>query len=195
MKILFLGPQTLKTFKWLKSQPYEIKQTEEKLFSYDSSLKEFDLVVSHNYRHILKPEIFEQFKRPAVNIHTSLLPWNRGSNPNFWSWYDGTPKGVTIHEIDKGLDTGKILGFCEITNFGKNPTLATSYDLLQEVGSRMFIQMFPELIAGNLIGKNPEGKGTYHRASEMDQFKDLLALDGWHTKCAKIEEAGKLART
>ena len=39
----------------------------------------------------------------------SFLPYNRGSHPNFWSFIDDTPKGITIHEIDEGADTGNIV--------------------------------------------------------------------------------------
>ena len=39
----------------------------------------------------------------------SYLPYNRGAHPNFWSFVNNTVKGVTIHEIDQGIDTGKII--------------------------------------------------------------------------------------
>lgn len=48
-------------------------------------------------------------KTPVLNLHISYLPWNRGANPNFWSFVENTKKGVTIHEIDEKLDKGKIL--------------------------------------------------------------------------------------
>ena len=47
--------------------------------------------------------------RQAINLHISYLPFNRGAHPNFWSFVDNSPKGVTIHEIDEGLDTGPII--------------------------------------------------------------------------------------
>ena len=33
----------------------------------------------------------------------------QGAHPNFWSFYDNTPSGVTIHLIDAGIDTGDVL--------------------------------------------------------------------------------------
>ena len=72
-------------------------------------LKKIDLVVIFNYRHVLKKEILRNLKRPAINLHISYLPYNRGCHPNFWSFIENSPKGVTIHEVDKGLDTGPIL--------------------------------------------------------------------------------------
>ena len=43
-------------------------------------------------------------KRPIVNLHISYLPFNRGSHPNYWSFVENTPKGVSIHEIDEQIE-------------------------------------------------------------------------------------------
>ncbi len=37
------------------------------------------------------------------------LPFNRGAHPNFWSFMEKTPSGVTMHEINSGIDKGKII--------------------------------------------------------------------------------------
>ena len=42
-------------------------------------------------------------------MHISYLPYNRGFYLNFWSFIDNTKKGVTIHYIDEGIDTGDII--------------------------------------------------------------------------------------
>ena len=70
----------------------------------------YDLVISFGYRHILKKSLIKQYKAPIINLHISYLPWNRGSHPNFWSFYDNTETGVTIHLIvDDKIDAGPIL--------------------------------------------------------------------------------------
>ena len=66
-----------------------------------------------------------------INIHISMLPWNCGADPNFWSWFYATPKGVSIHCIDSGIDTGGLLTQAEIM-FPAGETLRTSYDRLME---------------------------------------------------------------
>ena len=68
-----------------------------------------DLIISFGYKHIIKKEILEKLNIPIINLHISYLPWNRGSHPNFWAFYESTPSGVTIHEIDQGVDTGSII--------------------------------------------------------------------------------------
>ena len=54
-----------------------------------------------------------------------------GQDPNLWSFIEDTPKGVTIHEIDEGIDTGDIIFQKEIV-LNSNETLASSYEKLQE---------------------------------------------------------------
>lgn len=69
----------------------------------------YDWIISYGYRHIIPEEIIKKTKNPIINLHISYLPFNRGSHPNYWSFKEKTPKGVTIHFIDKGIDTGPIL--------------------------------------------------------------------------------------
>jgi hypothetical protein len=47
----------------------------------------------------------------AINIHMGISPYYRGNSCNFWAMYDGRPDlvGATIHFLEKGLDSGKIL--------------------------------------------------------------------------------------
>ena len=83
----------------------------------NTDVAESDLIICFGYRHILKNNFLSQCRCPIVNLHTSYLPFNRGAHPNFWSFYDNTPSGVSIHLIDKGIDTGPIL-FQKKISFG-----------------------------------------------------------------------------
>ena len=65
--------------------------------------------MSFGYRKIIHNKILKKLHKPIVNLHISYLPYNRGSHPAFWAFLDRTPSGVTIHELDKGIDTGKII--------------------------------------------------------------------------------------
>src|SRR5687768_13309593 len=79
--------------------------------------QDIDFVVSFGYRYIIPARYIDHYRGRMVNIHISLLPWNRGSDPNFWSWFDRTPKGVSIHAIDPGIDTGDVLAQREVDGF------------------------------------------------------------------------------
>lgn len=64
------------------------------------------------------------------NLHISLLPYNREASPNFFSFIENTPKGVTIHQIDEVLDTGPILAQKELFFDESKETFASSYEKL-----------------------------------------------------------------
>ena len=83
----------------------EVTRTEEPLESGMKCLEHVDFIISYGYRHILKKDLIEMFPRKIANLHISLLPWNRGADPNLWSFLEDTPKGVTIHYIDCSVDT------------------------------------------------------------------------------------------
>jgi Formyl transferase len=59
--------------------------------------------------NILKPEIINAPKIGVINKHASLLPSCRGLFPSFWGRLTGAEIGVTFHQVDAGIDTGKSL--------------------------------------------------------------------------------------
>ncbi len=65
--------------------------------------------LSAGYRAILPGAIIDRFPCGIANVHTSLLPFNRGAHPNAWALFYDQPAGVTLHLIDQGVDTGPIL--------------------------------------------------------------------------------------
>jgi methionyl-tRNA formyltransferase len=59
--------------------------------------------------NILKPAIINAPKIGVINKHASLLPSCRGLFPSFWGRLTGAAIGVTFHQVDEGIDTGKAL--------------------------------------------------------------------------------------
>lgn len=77
---------------------------------------QIDSIVSNAYSMIIRPCILKMCDYNAINIHWSLLPYNRGPNPVQWALIKGESKtGVSIHYIDDGLDTGDIIATSEVT--------------------------------------------------------------------------------
>src|SRR5690606_4616175 len=112
-----------------------------------SDLSMFDLVVSFGYRHIIKQHVLETSRRPCLNLHMSYLPYNRGAHPNCWSWMDGTPSGVTIHEIDSGLDTGPIVAQAHARIDDTGMTFRQTYALLFAKLEALFIDNYERILA------------------------------------------------
>jgi methionyl-tRNA formyltransferase len=61
---------------------------------------------------ILKTSVLTATGAPIINIHGGILPFYRGNHCIFYAYYDGRLDrvGSTIHFIDKGVDTGDIIG-------------------------------------------------------------------------------------
>ncbi len=70
----------------------------------------FDLVISAHFQRILPVRIFGRARLGALNLHPSLLPQYRGMAPQHWPIILGDSEtGVTVHRIDEGVDTGRIV--------------------------------------------------------------------------------------
>jgi len=130
-----------------------------------------EFIISYNYRHIISKEVLDYMNGRAINLHVSFLPYNRGSSPNFFSFLDNTPKGVTIHEMTAALDKGRILAQKELTFNEETETFSSSYQRLQEEICELFKNNW-DLIKNNMLeGFFPEKKGTYHTMKELDAFR------------------------
>lgn len=145
-----------------------------------------DWTVSFGHRAILTP------LPRMINIHIGALPYNRGADPNFWSWFDNTPKGVTIHQITKGIDTGPILAQSIMTPHFIGHTLRSSYEVLMREAEALFAMSWPHIRAGKQAIPQ-SGPSSYHRAKDKEPWMKLLGY-GWDEPCAKVEMLGRKAR-
>jgi methionyl-tRNA formyltransferase len=74
-----------------------------------------DLGVVVAYGHILKPEVLAVPRFGMINVHASLLPRWRGAAPIQWAIASGdSSTGVTIMEMEAGLDSGPIIATREL---------------------------------------------------------------------------------
>lgn len=188
MKILFLTNNAISEplIEWLRARE-AVTVHQDKLTMSDIGTFAPDLIVSYSYRHILKREVLDTMPGRFVNLHISLLPFNRGADPNAWSCLDGTPKGVTIHEIDEGVDTGPILVQQAVAIDEWKETLASSYGLLHEAIQALFIAHWDELRAGRVRGRAQAATGTFHRSDDFARIKDrLLGEEGWNVPIALL---------
>lgn len=186
MRVMFLGPADSLILGHLKAVEKDLVATAEPVRL--SSLKKQDIcfLVSHGYRHIITADIIQAFAGRIINLHIAYLPWNRGADPNFWSFIDDTPKGVTIHFMDKGIDTGDIIAQKEVS-FPDTVTLRESYDILQKEILALFKEYWPRIRAGVYQGKKQNGEGTFHLSKDRAKFEHLLTK-GWDTPVSVLEE-------
>jgi methionyl-tRNA formyltransferase len=140
--------------------------------------------VVHGYRRLIRPPVLDLLPGRIVNLHISLLPWNRGSDPNLWSFVDDTPKGVTIHHVDPGLDTGDIVAQRELA-FGDEETLGSTYAALQAALLELFLATWPAIRAGTAPRTPQRGPGSAHRSADRAAVEHLLTA-GWETRVGAL---------
>jgi methionyl-tRNA formyltransferase len=115
--------------------------TEEEAFF--ASLK-LDAAVVAAYGLILPPAFLAAPKRGCLNIHASLLPRWRGAAPIQAAILAGDAvTGITIMQMDAGLDTGDILRR-EATEIGRRDTAAHLHDRLADIGARLILQVLAD---------------------------------------------------
>ena len=109
-----------------------------------------DLIVVVAYGCILPKSVLEAPKYGCINLHVSLLPKYRGSAPVQWAVLNGdTETGVSIMQMDEGLDTGDVL-VCEKIAIGSEETSGELFDRVTAVGARVLCEAVPAMEAGTL---------------------------------------------
>jgi methionyl-tRNA formyltransferase len=131
-----------------------------------------DVVVVAAYGNILSPRILKVPRLGCLNVHTSLLPAYRGAAPIQWAIANGDAiTGVTIMQMDEGLDSGDILTQADVP-IGPQDTGATLHDRLAEVGSRLLVETLARL-AQTTIRPRPQDHS-------LVSFAPLLSRDDAH---------------
>lgn len=128
-------------------QPVKVKTSEavEVLRGYGA-----DIFVVAAFGQILSEEILNLPKYGCVCIHASLLPKYRGAGPIQWAIIDGEKKsGVTIMQMDKGVDTGDMLFKAEV-EICDDETGDSLHDKLAEAGARLIVEALPKIEAGDV---------------------------------------------
>lgn len=128
------------------------------------------LVVSYNYSYIISQPVIDFMEGNIINLHISLLPWNRGASPNLWSFLDETPKGVTIHQISSRLDRGCIICQQECEFDEQKETFESSYRKLNDMIVKLFQQNWENIKNRNYILKEQQGEGSYHTKKDLDML-------------------------
>ena len=109
-----------------------------------------DVFVVAAFGQILPAEVLNMPKYGCVNIHASLLPHLRGAAPIQQSILLGDKEsGITIMQMDEGLDTGDIL-LQEAVAIEPHDTGGTLFDKLALLGAKLIVKALPMLEAGEL---------------------------------------------
>jgi methionyl-tRNA formyltransferase len=142
-----------------------------------------DVLVVAAYGLILPQWVLDLPRLGCLNIHASLLPRWRGAAPIHRAIEAGDAEtGVTIMQMDAGLDTGDML-LEERIAIGPQDTTATLHDRLAALGGRMVVEALELAGCGGLRPVKQPGEGvTYAHKIE----KAEAAID-WSQPAEVIE--------
>ncbi|WP_417493567.1 formyltransferase family protein [Maricaulis sp.] len=152
-----------------------------------------DWIISYGYRRLIASPALEMCAGRIVNLHISLLPFNRGADPNFWSWVDYTPKGVTLHLIDAGMDTGPILVQREVELDPDTETLKSSYLRLRREIEELFALHWDDIVCGGLQPRVQTTSLPIHRAADKAKLFAMLPL-GWDSPASAVMRLPRIAQ-
>ena len=140
-----------------------------------------DLIVVVAYGRILPRAVLELPRYGCINVHASLLPKYRGAAPIQWAILDGeTETGVTIMQMDAGLDTGDMLLTYE-TKVGEKETAGELFDRLAQSGAELLIQTLVKL---DEITPRPQDDAQSCYAHMLD--KQMAVID-WSKSAHEID--------
>jgi len=121
-----------------------------------------DLIVVMAYGQILPPAILDLPPLGCVNVHTSLLPKYRGAAPIQWAVANGdTETGVTIMQMDAGMDTGGILTQ-RGTPIRPDDNAQTLHDRLAQLGAEQLVETIPGLVSKQIQPRPQPPEGVSH---------------------------------
>ncbi|HEX6361399.1 MAG TPA: methionyl-tRNA formyltransferase, partial [Albitalea sp.] len=142
-----------------------------------------DVLVVAAYGLILPTWVLELPPLGALNIHASLLPRWRGAAPIHRAIEAGDAyTGITIMQMDAGLDTGDML-LAEAETIAPDDTTGTLHDRLAALGGRLVVEALERAQAGTLARTPQPAEGVTY-AHKIDKAE--AAID-WRQPAAAIE--------
>ncbi len=162
-------------------QPVKIKAPEavEQLRAYQA-----DIFVVAAFGQILSKEILEMPRHGCVNIHASLLPKYRGAAPIQWAVINGEDKtGVTIMQMDEGLDTGDIITQREVL-IAQEETGESLFEKLSVLGAGLLVETLDGIRRGDVVKRKQDASlSTYARMLKKEDGR----ID-WSKTSKQIEQ-------
>lgn len=144
---------------------------------------EADIFVVAAFGQILSKEILEMPKYGCINIHASLLPRYRGASPIQYAVLNGDDvTGVTIMQMDEGMDTGDILTMKAIP-VEKDDTGGSLFDKLSVLGAELLVKTLPKIESGEIIPVKQQEEDAVHvrmlrkEMGKIDWEKDADVLE------------------
>lgn len=142
-----------------------------------------DATIVAAYGLLLPPAILNAPRLGCLNVHASLLPRWRGAAPIQRAIFEGDREtGITIMQMDSGLDTGAIL-LQQAVSIAPTTTAGELTERLAALGGELIVTALDRLVAGEL-GPHPQPEEGVTYAKKLS--RDEARLD-WRLSAARLE--------
>ncbi len=145
-----------------------------------------DLIVVMAFGQILRKNVLELPRLGCLNAHASLLPRWRGASPIQAAILNGdTVSGVTIMQMDPGIDTGPMLKSEEIT-IAPDDTTVTLSQKMADLAAKLLIETIPDYAAGTLLPQTQPEEGACYTGMISKQDGMLDFSQSVFSLCCKV---------
>lgn len=160
-----------------------------------------DAIVVAAYGKILPKRVLDLPPLGCINIHASLLPKYRGAAPIQWAVLNGEKEtGVTIMQMDEGIDTGDIL-FSKAIPIEQDDTALSMFEKLSDLGAEMIVDAMRKIERGEFsLEKQDDSLSCYSPmiSKEMGEinwsksaeeiFNLIRGMYDWPVAYTKLQE-------
>ena len=136
-----------------------------------SSPEACDVYISCFSKRILKTDFLKG--RRCYNFHLGLLPKYGGVGICAWVILNGeTETGITLHEMDEGIDTGKIISVSK-TRITREDTAITIFDRCEQLAFRLFQSYLGRLLLGDYEALPQQVTPFRYTRKMLEEAKDV----------------------
>jgi methionyl-tRNA formyltransferase len=116
---------------------------------------------------LIKGPLLKMGRLGIVNLHGGLSPQYRGADCTFWALYNGEPEmvGCTLHYIDAGIDTGKLIAHVSPAIHAGDDELTLFWRAVHD-SAEVYAELCARLGRGEQIGRAQPGKGRLYQVKD-----------------------------
>jgi methionyl-tRNA formyltransferase len=167
-------PPTSRIF---KNKTY--KKTEQEILNAGLSA---DYIISVHYPHIFSQKVLDLPSHDAINVHPGYLPHNRGWHTATWAILNQTKFGVTIHKMERSVDSGDIIARKEM-KIKPDDTARSLENRAEQIEMELFKKTWPSLANFDYESKNQsEKQSRKHNKSDIKSEKKLTLDENVSTR-------------
>ena len=150
------------------------------------TFNKIDFILSDRYSYIIPENVITYLKGHVINTHPSYLPLNKGWAPNFFSIYNNDQCGISIHYVDRSIDTGSIIAQQKLT-FLDDDTLRTTHYICRSTIIQVLVSNWLSIVNDLIKPVQQSKSGSYNSKKDFDSYFSYLT-SGWDSKISEIKK-------